>query len=72
MNNISDINAVRKWNSIPDDIRKKLLQNVYCRRCGVTSIAAGYSITEEKGLGILLNGKCSKCGDIVCRVIEDD
>ena len=71
MDNISDIAALRKWNSIPEDIRKKLLQNVYCGSCGVTIIAPGYTITYKNGLGILLNGKCVKCGHDVCRTIED-
>lgn len=71
MNNISDIDAMRKWNNISKDIREKLLQNVYCGSCGVTAIAPGYTITQEKGLGILLNGKCTKCGQKVCRVIEE-
>lgn len=71
MNNISDIDAMRKWNGIPEDIRKKLLQNVYCRSCGVTTIAPDYTITQKKGLGIFLNGKCVKCGQNVCRVIEE-
>ena len=71
MDNISDIAALRKWNSIQEDIRKKLLQNVYCGSCGVTTIAPGYTITYKKGLGIQLNGTCVKCGRDVCRVIED-
>jgi len=71
MDNISDIAALRKWNSIPEDIRKKLLQNVYCGICGVTTIAPGYTMSYEKGVGILINGKCVKCGHDVCRVIEE-
>lgn len=71
MSNISDIEAIREWNRIPEEMRKRLLQNVYCGNCGVTTIAPGYTITKEKGLGILLNGKCLKCGHDVCRVIEE-
>ena len=71
MDNIAYIAAIIKWNSIPEDIRKKLLQNVYCGSCGVTIIAPGYTITYKNGLGILLNGKCVKCGHDVCRTIED-
>lgn len=70
MNNVSDIAALRKWNNIPEDIRKKLLQNVLCGNCGVTAIAPGYTMTYKKGLGILLNGSCAKCGHDVSRVIE--
>ena len=62
MDSISDIAAIRKWNSIPEDIRNSFLQNVFCVSCGVTTIAQGFTITEKKGLGILLNGKCMKCG----------
>jgi ribosomal protein S27AE len=46
-------------------------ERIYCGSCGVTTIAPRYTITYKKGLGILLNGKCAKCGHDVCRVIED-
>jgi ribosomal protein S27AE len=71
MGNVSDFNAIKKWNAIPDDFRKKILQNVFCRNCGVTAMQSDYSITYDKKVGILLNGTCVKCGNKVCRVVED-
>lgn len=62
LDNISDIAALRKWSGVPEDTREKLLKNVFFGNCGVTTIALGYTITYKKGLGILLNGKCVKCG----------
>lgn len=71
MGNISEIEAMKKWGQIPEEFRKKLLQNVFCGECGVTAIAPGYSITGNPETGIVLTGKCMKCGKEVCRVIED-
>ena len=67
---ISDISALKKWNSIPKDLQKKILENVYCRNCHVTTIT-DFSIIEDK-YGIILKGKCAKCGHEVARVIENE
>lgn len=71
MGNVSELEAIKKWKMIPDDFRQKLLHNVFCSNCGVTSLASDYNITYEKNVGILLKGKCAKCRNDVCRVIED-
>jgi predicted house-cleaning noncanonical NTP pyrophosphatase (MazG superfamily) len=66
---ISDIKALKKWSRIPEDGKEILLNNVYCRTCGVTRII-DYCIVNDK-LGIILQGKCAKCGGNVARYLED-
>jgi len=45
-----------------------LLRNVFCTKCGVTTII-DYKILDDK-YGIVLEGKCKKCGVKVARYIE--
>ena len=66
---ITDIEALRKWNKVPKNMQNRLLQNVFCSTCGVTTII-DYSITEERS-GIILKGKCKKCNKPVARLIEE-
>ena len=67
---IIDLKTAQKWNKIPKDIQEKLLDNVLCKKCGVTTII-DYSMTNDQ-YGILLQGKCKKCGGVVARLIEDN
>ena len=66
---ISDMIALKKWSSISDDLKEAILSNVFCANCGVTSIV-DYAIVRDK-CGILLQGKCSKCGVSVARYVEN-
>jgi len=47
----------------------RLVENVYCGKCGETTIVE-YTINDDK-FGIILNGKCKQCGESVVRLIED-
>lgn len=67
---IIDFKAAQKWSKIPKNIQELLVSNVFCAKCGVTTIAE-YSLHEDK-LGILLKGKCNKCGNDVARLVEND
>ncbi|WP_156290061.1 hypothetical protein [Oceanobacillus salinisoli] len=66
---IIDFKAAKKWSKIPKQFQEKLLNNVFCAKCGETRIT-DYSIYDDK-FGVLLKGKCSKCGRDVVRVVED-
>lgn len=68
--NTTDFKALKKWSSIPEDIQHQLINNVFCSKCGVTTIV-DYSITADK-YGILLKGKCKICGSDVARLIENE
>ena len=64
------VSAVAKWNRINADNQKKLLANVFCGKCGTTTIA-DYTI-ENCQSDVVLYGKCAKCGGNVARVVECD
>ena len=67
--NLVDVIAAKKWAKIPPDMQQLLINNVFCSRCGVTTII-DYSMNNDR-FGILLKGKCKKCGNKVTRLIED-
>ena len=56
------------WGRIPEEIRRALLDNVWCGKCGVTTIAHFRGTIE--GGDLLLRGFCSRCGAEVARHIE--
>lgn len=66
---VTNINAIRKWKQIPKDMRQKLINNVFCSTCSVTTIV-DYTLHDEEE-GILLRGKCKTCGKGVARFVED-
>jgi len=68
MAKIIDMKAMEKWNKIPKELQKRLINNVYCSKCFETSIV-DYDIKDDK-YGIVLEGKCKKCGSNVARMVE--
>jgi hypothetical protein len=67
---VTDFKAVQKWSKLPRNMQELLLNNVFCSTCGVTTLVE-YSMYNDK-FGILLQGKCKKCGKEVARLIEDE
>lgn len=63
------MDANKKWLSLSKDIRSQLLNNIWCSNCSDVTTIAGF-IVENDELGIILNGKCKKCGHEVSRVVE--
>lgn len=63
------MDANKKWLSIPKEIRNKITQNVFCSRCKDAVTIDSYTIEEDK-FGLVLKGKCHKCGKEVARVVE--
>jgi len=61
--------AGQRWESIPADIRQRLLTNVWCGQCrhAVTIINFNGSMS---GSDLLLVGKCAECQGDVARVLE--
>lgn len=57
------------WDAIPEQVRKRLLANVWCVGCRGETTIVGYSANIQRG-DLILNGKCKKCGGEVTRVIE--
>ncbi|MCE1180839.1 MAG: hypothetical protein LWW81_00800 [Rhodocyclales bacterium] len=61
--------ARQRWESIPADIRQRLLANVWCARCRHEVAITKFSGAIKEG-NLLLVGKCSECRGDVARVIE--
>ena len=61
--------ARQRLESIPADIRKRLLSNVWCGQCRFETTITNFSGTI-KGGDLLLVGKCAECRSDVARVIE--
>ncbi|MET3683182.1 hypothetical protein ABID56_001273 [Alkalibacillus flavidus] len=61
----------KKWLSIPEDIREKLMTNVFCSKCRGNATITDFKV-EGHDLGIVLLGKCQACGNDVARVVELD
>ena len=61
--------ARQRWESIPADIRKRLLSNVWCGHCRHETTITNFSGTI-KGGDLLLVGQCAECRNDVARVIE--
>lgn len=67
---VIDYKAARKWNKIPKNVQEMLINNVFCSNCGVTTIV-DYDLQNDK-FGVLLKGKCKKCGSAVARLVENE
>ncbi|WP_096186490.1 hypothetical protein [Evansella halocellulosilytica] len=65
---MSVIKAAQKWAKVPKDFQEKLIHNVFCRNCGVTTIV-DYEIKDDNQ-GLTLEGKCKQCGENVVRFVE--
>jgi len=66
---VIDLEAAKKWAEISPDIRRQLINNVFCSKCGVTAIV-DYVLHNDR-FGIVLKGKCKKCGGDVARLVEN-
>jgi len=63
--------AFRIWINIPGDIQIKILNNVWCRTCSDITGIGSVSGKIEKGM-LILKGICTRCGNPVARVIENE
>ncbi len=66
---VTDIKAAQEWKKIPKQTQELIVNNVHCPACGLTTIV-DYSMQNDK-FGLLLEGKCKKCGGPVARLLED-
>ncbi|MFC4025237.1 hypothetical protein ACFOUV_15685 [Oceanobacillus longus] len=66
---VIDFQAARKWSKVPKDAQELLLNNVFCSHCFETTIV-DYTLHNNE-YGVLLKGKCKKCGGDVARLVED-
>ena len=61
--------ARQRWESIPANIRQRLLSNVWCGQCRHETTITNFS-GAIKGVDLLLVGKCAEWHGDVARVIE--
>ena len=61
--------ARQRWESIPANIRQRLLTNVWCAHCRREVTITNFSGTINSG-DLLLVGKCAGCHGDVARVSE--
>lgn len=61
--------ARQRWESIPAQVRKRLLTNVWCGHC-VHEVAITDISGTVKGRDLLLVGRCADCRSEVARAIE--
>lgn len=61
--------AAERWATIPSDLKKLLLSNVWCGNCRQEVTITNFSGTIKNG-DLLLEGLCSECKSVAARVIE--
>ncbi len=66
---ITEIEALREWKKIPEHIRNLLLASAFCRNCGTTEFAPGYTLRMRRGC-VLVEGCCAKCGAEIARLCD--
>lgn len=60
-----------RWGTIPKQIQKNILDNVWCSHCShQTTLILESAKMERKDL--ILRGTCKVCGKSVCRVVEPE
>ena len=59
----------KRWDDMPHDIQKMILDNAYCWKCKKTVTMVDYSLIIERGMEIL-KGKCSNCLNDVVRTLD--
>lgn len=64
-----DKKAMQRFNQIPDDLKSKILSNVYCSHCNNTVKIVDFTATMDKG-DLILSGECDRCSGKVARLIE--
>jgi hypothetical protein len=62
--------AKRRWDQVPESMRKEILDNVFCSHCRGSSM----QLREGKmsGRSLVLSGSCRKCGGETARVVEPE
>ena len=65
-----DAKAMIKFNRISNDIKSKILSNVYCSKCADMVKIVDFEATADSD-DLVLKGKCEKCSGKVTRLIEE-
>ena len=62
--------AMQRFNEIPDDVKSKILHNVYCSKCKAMVKIVDFKASIIEYNDLLLEGKCENCSSPVRRLIE--
>lgn len=68
---VLSFSANKKWLAIPAKTRRELERNVWCVSC-LDVVQIVHYVIKESPPGIVLEGKCKKCGHEVTRFIEQE
>jgi len=63
--------ARKRWEQIPERIRKDILKNVWCPQCRIM-VTLHLREGHMSGRSLVLKGTCDRCGNEVVRVVEPD
>ena len=61
--------AKKRWEKIPERIRKDILETVWCVQCR-TMVTLHLREGHMSGHSLVLRGTCKKCGSDAARVVE--
>ncbi len=63
--------ARKMWNQIPEDLRLKILKNVWCPQCR-KAVTMNTSSARIVAGDLLLQGTCAVCRSKVARLVEKE
>ena len=63
--------AATRWTKVPEWAQERILANVWCGKCR-GSVAIILESAQMDNADLVFRGKCQKCGNSVCRVIEPE
>lgn len=63
--------AKKAWETIPKNIRLKLLNNVWCTNCSDMNGVGNATMSVDKG-NLVIRGSCTSCGGDVVRLVEGE
>jgi hypothetical protein len=61
--------AKKRWEQVPEEIREKILKNVWCSQCR-TMVTLQLREGQMTGRSLVLRGTCKTCGSEAARVVE--
>ncbi|MBL7214598.1 MAG: hypothetical protein ISS71_02845 [Phycisphaerae bacterium] len=65
------LEALRRWEKIPKEAQRKILDNVFCGEC-LDVVTIRLEMAKMDGKNLILQGKCQYCRHDVCRLVEPE